>query len=135
MKVTISSGAKNICNPAYGISISQDGDFKFQSGSWHNVTQLIKVNSKGKAVHNGYLAIYFNNKVMIRAENLVLLKNGYDPSKSQTNADQVNFQAGLGELEKLKRLEHFDVHGTDDEDINQEVVQWMGTAWLWLGIL
>ncbi|KAF9275745.1 hypothetical protein BGZ74_003860 [Mortierella antarctica] len=91
MKVTISSGAKNICNPAYGISIGRGGDFKFQSGTWHNVTQLIKVNSKGKAVRDGYLAVYLDNKVVIRAENLVLLKNGYDPSKSQTDADQVKF--------------------------------------------
>ncbi|KAG0009693.1 hypothetical protein BGZ81_003234 [Podila clonocystis] len=89
MKVTISPGAKNICNPTYGISIGRGGGFKFQSGTWHNVTQLIKVNSKGKAVRDGYLAVYLDNKVVIRAENLVLLKNGYDPSKSQTNADQV----------------------------------------------
>ncbi|KAF8949642.1 hypothetical protein BGZ52_005309 [Haplosporangium bisporale] len=91
MKVTISPGAKNICNPSYGISIGRGGDFKFHSGTWHNVTQLIKINSKGKAVRDGYLAVYLDNKVVIRAENLVLLKDGYDPSKSQTDAGQVKF--------------------------------------------
>lgn len=91
MKVTISSGAKNICNPSYGISIGRGGGFKFQSGTWHNVTQLIKINSKGTAVRDGYLAVYLDNKVVIRTENLVLLKNGYDSSKSQTDAGRVKF--------------------------------------------
>ncbi|KAG0020064.1 hypothetical protein BGZ82_011696 [Podila clonocystis] len=91
MKVTISPGAKNICNAAYGISIGRGGDFKFKSGTWHNVTQLVKVNSKGKAVRDGYLVVYLDNKMVIRAENLVLLKNGYDPAKAQTDAGRVKF--------------------------------------------
>ncbi|KAF9304757.1 hypothetical protein BGZ74_000702, partial [Mortierella antarctica] len=91
MKVTISPGAKNICNPAYGISIGRGGAFKFKSGTWHNVTQLVKVNSKGKAVRDGYLVVYLDNKMVIRAENLVLLKNGYDPAKAQTDAGLVKF--------------------------------------------
>ncbi|KAG0016724.1 hypothetical protein BGZ81_011077 [Podila clonocystis] len=91
MKVTISPGAKNICNAAYGISIGRGGAFKFKSGTWHNVTQLVKVNSKGKAVRDGYLVVYLDNKMVIRAENLVLLKNGYDPVKAQTDAGQVKF--------------------------------------------
>ncbi|KAI9234689.1 MAG: hypothetical protein BYD32DRAFT_422914 [Podila humilis] len=47
----------------------------------------------------------------------------------------ISFQAGLGELEKLRRLEHFDAHGTDDQDISREVVQWMGTVWPRLRVL
>ncbi|KAG0330086.1 hypothetical protein BG000_011831 [Podila horticola] len=91
MKITISPGAKNICNPTYGISIGRGGDFKFKSGTWHNITQLVKVNSKGKAIRDGYLVVYLDNKMVIRAENLVLLKNGYDPAKAQTDAGQVKF--------------------------------------------
>ncbi|KAG0316625.1 hypothetical protein BG000_004813, partial [Podila horticola] len=89
MKVIISPGAKNNCNPKYGISIGRCGSLKFQSGTLHNLTQLIKVNSKGKAVRDGYVAVYLDDKIVIRAENLVLLKNGYNPSKSQTDASQV----------------------------------------------
>ncbi|KAG0067890.1 hypothetical protein BGZ92_005030 [Podila epicladia] len=113
MRVTISSGAKNICNPKYGISIGRGGDFKFQSGTWHNVTQLIKINSKGKAVRDGYLAVYLDNKVVIRAENLVLLKNGYDPSKSQSDADQI----------KLMFSSFF---GGGSSDYATPVDQWIG---------
>ncbi|KAF9423458.1 hypothetical protein BGZ94_008282 [Podila epigama] len=91
MEVTISPGAKNICNPTYGISIGRGGAFKFRSGTWHNVTQLIKVNSKGNAVRDGYLAVYLDNKVVVKAENIVLLKNGYDPAKGDSEANQVKF--------------------------------------------
>ncbi|KAF9371510.1 hypothetical protein CPB97_001913 [Podila verticillata] len=113
MNVTISPGAKNICNPTYGISIGRGGAFKFTSGTWHNVTQLVKINSKGKAVRDGYMAVYLDNKVVIRAENLVLLKNGYDPAKSQTDAGQV----------KLMFSSFF---GGGSADYATPVAQWIG---------
>ncbi|KAF8989874.1 hypothetical protein BGZ52_000458, partial [Haplosporangium bisporale] len=47
MRVKISHGAVNHCNPAFGISIGRGGSFKFQSGRWYNITQLMRVNSNG----------------------------------------------------------------------------------------
>ncbi|KAI1292711.1 hypothetical protein EDD11_008601 [Mortierella claussenii] len=85
MHVKISPGARNLCNPNYGISIGRGGDFKFRSGTWHNVTQILKLNSKGKAVKDGYLAVYLDRKPVIQINDLVLLKNGYDPNKAADN--------------------------------------------------
>ncbi|KAF9909713.1 hypothetical protein EC991_008194 [Linnemannia zychae] len=90
MKVKISSGAHNKCNPGYGISIGRGGSFRFKSGKWHNVTQIVRVNSKGHSVRDGYLAVYLDNKPVIQAEKLVLLKRGYDPSKAD-GAHRVKF--------------------------------------------
>ncbi|KAG0341954.1 hypothetical protein BG004_005842 [Podila humilis] len=91
MKITVSPGAKNICNPEYGISIGRGGGFKFQSGQWHNVTQIVRVNSKGDAVKDGYLVVYLDGKVVIRAEDIVLLKKGYNSSTAETEEGQVKF--------------------------------------------
>lgn len=87
MRVKISPGAVNHCNPAYGISIGRGGSFKFQSGKWHNITQVVRVNSKGDSVRDGYLAVYLDRELVIEVQDLVLLKNGHDP----TNQDQVKF--------------------------------------------
>lgn len=82
MGVKISPGARNECNPAFGISVGRGGKFQFKSGQWHNVTQVVRVNSKGKAVRDGYLAVYLDGTPVVQADKLVLLKNGYDPAKS-----------------------------------------------------
>lgn len=81
MKVMISPGAHNMCNPEYGISIGRGGSFRFRSSKWHNVTQVVRVNSKSKSVRDGYLAMYLDNKPVIWAESLVLLKRGYDGNR------------------------------------------------------
>lgn len=88
LQVKTSPGSRNMCNPAYGISIGRGGDFKFQSGQWHNVTQIVKVNSKGEedAVRDGYLAVYLDSQPVIQVQNLILLKRGYngeDPAMQQ----------------------------------------------------
>ncbi|KAF9435341.1 hypothetical protein BGZ76_006472 [Entomortierella beljakovae] len=85
MKVTISKGASNLCNPNYGISIGRGGEFQFSSGTWHNVTQLVRVNSKGNAVKDGYLSVYLDGKSVIQADSLVLLKKGYNPSSIKSD--------------------------------------------------
>ncbi|KAG0345665.1 hypothetical protein BG004_003333 [Podila humilis] len=90
MKITTSPGSKIICNPTYGISIGRGGGFKFRSGHWHNITQVVRANSKGKAVKDGYLVVYLDGKVVVRAENIVLLKNGYDSKKGGVH-NQVKF--------------------------------------------
>ncbi|GJJ72898.1 hypothetical protein EMPS_05256 [Entomortierella parvispora] len=89
-KVQISPGAKNECNPTYGISIGRGGRFQFKSGHWHNVTQVVRLNSKGKAVKDGYLAVYLDGYPVIKSKDLVLLKNGYDSSKNAPS-HQVKF--------------------------------------------
>ncbi|KAF9960270.1 hypothetical protein BGZ70_008641 [Mortierella alpina] len=89
VRLKISPGARNHCNPAYGISIGRGGAFRFKSGQWHNVTQIVRVNSKGKAVKDGYLSVYLDNKPVVQADGLVLLKNGYDPKRGA--AMQVKF--------------------------------------------
>ncbi|OAQ29253.1 polysaccharide lyase family 14 protein, partial [Linnemannia elongata AG-77] len=81
MGVKVSPGARNECNPTYGISIGRGGKFQFKSGQWHNITQVVRVNSKGKAVRDGYLAVYLDGAPVVQADKLVLLKNGYDPAK------------------------------------------------------
>ncbi|KAF9900612.1 hypothetical protein EC991_007093 [Linnemannia zychae] len=81
MGVKISPGSQNECNPAYGISVGRGGKFQFKSGQWHNITQVVRVNSKGKAVRDGYLAVYLDGMPVVQADKLVLLKNGYDPAK------------------------------------------------------
>ncbi|KFH67644.1 hypothetical protein MVEG_06376 [Podila verticillata NRRL 6337] len=53
MRVKISHGAVNHCNPAFGISIGRGGSFKFQSGRW---------------------------ELVIEVQDLVLLKNGHGPT-------------------------------------------------------
>ncbi|KAG0228167.1 hypothetical protein BGX31_006704 [Mortierella sp. GBA43] len=87
IKLKITPGSKNMCNPVYGISIGRGGSFKFKSGVWHNITQIVRINSKGKAVRDGYLGVYLDGLRVIEAENLVLLKKGYDSSLSATNHD------------------------------------------------
>ena len=89
-KVQISPGAKNECNPTYGISIGRGGKFQFKSGKWHNVTQVVRLNSKGKAVKDGYLAVYLDGYPVIKSQDLVLLRNGYD-SSSNAPSHQVKF--------------------------------------------
>ncbi|KAF8929923.1 hypothetical protein BGZ47_000824 [Haplosporangium gracile] len=81
MGVKVSPGASNDCNPTYGISIGRGGKFQFKSGQWHNITQVVRVNSKGKAVRDGYLAVYLDGNAVVQANKLVLLKNGYDSTK------------------------------------------------------
>ncbi|KAF9536823.1 hypothetical protein EC957_009597 [Mortierella hygrophila] len=81
MGVTISPGARNECNTAFGISVGRGGKFQFKSGQWHNITQVVRVNSKGKAVRDGYMAVYLDGTPVVQANKLVLLKNGYDPAK------------------------------------------------------
>ncbi|KAK3836144.1 MAG: hypothetical protein J3R72DRAFT_450961 [Linnemannia gamsii] len=90
MGVKISPGSRNECNPAYGISVGRGGKFQFKSGQWHNVTQVVRVNSKGKAVRDGYLAVYLDGTPVVQADKLVLLKNGYDPAKGG-DSRQVKF--------------------------------------------
>ncbi|KAF8927812.1 hypothetical protein BGZ58_010095 [Dissophora ornata] len=85
MGVTITRGAQNTCNPTFGISIGRGGSFKFKSGTWHNITQVVRLNSKGNAVRDGYLAIYLDGKPVIQAKDIVLLKKGYNPSNSADN--------------------------------------------------
>ncbi|KAG0279682.1 hypothetical protein BGZ96_001856 [Linnemannia gamsii] len=82
MGVKVSPGARNECNPTYGISVGRGGKFQFKSGQWHNVTQVVRVNSKGKAVRDGYLAVYLDGTPVVQADKLVLLKNGYNSAKS-----------------------------------------------------
>ncbi|KAF9921278.1 hypothetical protein FBU30_008723 [Linnemannia zychae] len=82
MGVKTSPGSRNECNPTYGISVGRGGKFQFKSGKWHNITQVVRVNSKGKAVRDGYLAVYLDGMPVVQANKLVLLKNGYDPSKN-----------------------------------------------------
>ncbi|KAF9200111.1 hypothetical protein BGZ49_009677 [Haplosporangium sp. Z 27] len=86
MGVTISPGAKNLCNPTYGISIGRGGSLKFSSGKWHNVTQVVKVNSAGKAVRDGFMAVYLDGNPVITATNLVFLKKGYNPKPQGQNS-------------------------------------------------
>ncbi|KAG0259334.1 hypothetical protein BGZ95_004714 [Linnemannia exigua] len=90
MGVKISPGSTNECNPTYGISVGRGGKFQFKSGQWHNVTQVVRVNSKGKAVRDGYLAVYLDGTPVVQADKLVLLKNGYDPAKGG-DSRQVKF--------------------------------------------
>lgn len=78
LRFKTSPGSRNMCNPTYGISIGRGGAFKFQSGQWHNVTQIVKVNSKGDAVRDGYLAVYLDSQPVIQVQDLILLKHGYD---------------------------------------------------------
>ncbi|KAF9351863.1 hypothetical protein BGX34_000315 [Mortierella sp. NVP85] len=87
IKLKVTPGSKNMCNPTYGISVGRGGSFKFKSGVWHNITQIVRLNSKGKAVRDGYLAVYLDGKPVVQAENLVLLKKGYDPSPTSSNHD------------------------------------------------
>ncbi|KAG0352442.1 hypothetical protein BC939DRAFT_481484 [Gamsiella multidivaricata] len=97
MGVKISPGARNLCNPAFGVSIGRGGSFKFKAGTWHNITQIVRLNSKGKAIRDGYLAVYLDNKPVIQAEGLVLLKNGYEPkSKTQDNIVKFKFSSFFG---------------------------------------
>ncbi|KAF9994048.1 hypothetical protein BGZ80_001126 [Entomortierella chlamydospora] len=90
MGVKISPGATNLCNPSYGISIGRGGSLKFKSGTWHNITQVVRINSKGKAVRDGYLAVYLDGKKVISANKLVFLKDGYN-SKSKGDDSLVKF--------------------------------------------
>ncbi|KAF9094620.1 hypothetical protein BGX29_004044 [Mortierella sp. GBA35] len=90
MGVNISPGAINECNPTYGVSVGRGGSFQFKSGQWHNITQVVRVNSKGKAVRDGYLGVYLDGKVVVQADKLVLLKDGYDPAMI-TGGRQVKF--------------------------------------------
>ncbi|KAF9556723.1 hypothetical protein EC968_008086 [Mortierella alpina] len=90
VRLKISPGARNLCNPTYGISIGRGGAFRFKSGQWHNVTQIVRVNSKGKAVKDGYLSVYLDSTPVVQADGLVLLKNGYDP-KEGAAMHQVKF--------------------------------------------
>lgn len=87
MRVKIGPGAVNRCDPAYGTSIGHGGSFKFQSSKWHNITQVVRVNSKGNSVRDGYLAMYLDRELVIEVQDLALLKNGHD----STNLDQVKF--------------------------------------------
>jgi hypothetical protein len=47
----------------------------------HTVTQIVRVNSNCNSVPDGYLAVYRDNKPVIRAENLVLLKRTYSTNR------------------------------------------------------
>ncbi|GJJ76281.1 hypothetical protein EMPS_08640 [Entomortierella parvispora] len=78
LRIKTSPGSLNMCNPNYGISIGRGGAFKFQSGKWHNVTQIVRVNSKGDAVRDGYLAVYLDSQPVIQVQDLILLRRGYD---------------------------------------------------------
>ncbi|KAF9186045.1 hypothetical protein BGZ51_002289 [Haplosporangium sp. Z 767] len=46
----------------------------------------------------------------------------------------ISFDAGLDQLESLKELTHFDVHGTERR-MSEEVVKWMGRSWPKLQLL
>ncbi|KAG0342877.1 hypothetical protein BG000_000042 [Podila horticola] len=80
MRVRISPRAVNRCNPAYSISIGRDEPFKVQSGKWLDITQVVRANSKGDAIQDGYMAVYLDKEVVIDVQDLVLLKNGHDPN-------------------------------------------------------
>lgn len=78
MRVRISPRAVNHCNPACGISIGRDEPFKVQSGKWLDITRVVRANSKGDAIRDGYMAVYLDKEVVIDVHDLVLLKNGHD---------------------------------------------------------
>lgn len=58
----------NICNPDYGYSLGR-GTYKFTTGKWISVRQVIKMNTAGK--QNGKLALYVNSKKVINLSRLV----------------------------------------------------------------
>ncbi|KAG0311988.1 hypothetical protein BGZ99_009790 [Dissophora globulifera] len=115
MGVTISPGATNVCNPTYGISIGRGGKFQFKSGTWHNITQIVRVNSKGKAKRDGFLSVYLDGKQVIKATNLVFLKSGYDPSTTAPN-----------HLVKLMFSSFFGGHTKDYATPTKQWIDWRG---------
>ncbi|KAG0197337.1 hypothetical protein BGX28_009167 [Mortierella sp. GBA30] len=115
VRLKISSGARNQCNPTYGISVGRGGAFQFKSGYWHNVTQIVRVNSKGKAVKDGYLSVYLDGKSMVQADGLVLLKGGYDPKK-----------AGVMHQVKFMFSSFFGGHTSDYATPTAQWIAWKG---------
>jgi hypothetical protein len=102
LRIKTSPGSRNMCNPAYGISIGRGGDFKFQSGQWHNVTQIVKVNSKGEEdeVRDGHLAVYLDSQPVIQVQNLILLKRGYNGEDSEMQQVKFMFSSFFGGHDK-----------------------------------
>lgn len=58
----------NICNPDYGYSLGRN-TFKFTTGKWISVRQVIKMNTAGK--QDGKLALYVNGKNVINLSRIV----------------------------------------------------------------
>ncbi|KAG0045021.1 hypothetical protein BGZ83_009724, partial [Gryganskiella cystojenkinii] len=80
--VKTTPGSENLCNEQYGISVGRGGKFQFKSGQWHNITQVVRVNSAGNKVKDGYLAVYLDGLAVVQSSQLVLLKNGYTNDKN-----------------------------------------------------
>ncbi|KAI9281553.1 hypothetical protein BY458DRAFT_531473 [Sporodiniella umbellata] len=60
----------NICNPNYGMSLGR-GTFRFETGKWNNIRQVITMNTPGK--QNGRLVLYKNNRKVYTQNNVVFL--------------------------------------------------------------
>ncbi|KAI8076964.1 hypothetical protein BDF21DRAFT_364304 [Thamnidium elegans] len=65
----------NICNPDYGFSLGR-GSFKFPTGKWFSVRQIITLNTAGK--RNGKLDIYLGGKKVMSEKDLVFRKKSSD---------------------------------------------------------
>lgn len=62
----------NICNPDYGFSLGR-GKFKFPTGKWVSVRQVLTLNTAGK--QNGVLSLYVNGKRVMTEKKLVFRTN------------------------------------------------------------
>jgi hypothetical protein len=56
------------CNPEFGDSIGK-GSFRFSTGRWNKLTQVITLNDLGKT--NGKLKVLFNGKQVIYFDKMV----------------------------------------------------------------
>lgn len=62
----------NICNSDYGFSLGR-GTFKFPTGEWISVRQVITLNTAGKK--NGKLDVYLGGKKVMAEKELVFRNN------------------------------------------------------------
>lgn len=62
----------NICNPDYGYSLGR-GTFKFKTGNWVTVRQVLTINTVDK--QNGKLSLYINGKRAMTQTKLVFRTN------------------------------------------------------------
>lgn len=65
----------NICNPDYGFSLGR-GSFKFPTGKWISVRQIITLNTAGK--RNGKLDVYLGGRKVMTEKNLVFRNKSSD---------------------------------------------------------
>ncbi|CAO3700423.1 unnamed protein product [Rhizopus stolonifer] len=59
---------ENICNPDYGMSLGR-GSFRFTTGQWTHIRQVITMNTPGK--QNGRLVLYKNNRKVFTQNNII----------------------------------------------------------------